>query len=113
MLNDYFAILFLPMRPWNVINFRLHTKIENQLKIVDKPLKSIRQRIIPNRLHYCHRGVDIDVWHDEQIKHACFCPPSYYGDRCQYQSQRISLTVKFQALTASWRNTICNSYFIN
>ncbi|CAF1254686.1 unnamed protein product [Adineta steineri] len=23
----------------------------------------------------------------------CFCPPNYYGDRCQYQNQRVSLTL--------------------
>ncbi|CAF1493972.1 unnamed protein product [Adineta steineri] len=23
----------------------------------------------------------------------CFCPPSYYGSRCQYQNQRVSLTL--------------------
>jgi hypothetical protein len=34
---------------------------------------------------------------------TCLCPPSLYGDRCQYQNQQISLTIKFQALSDSWR----------
>ncbi|CAF1399992.1 unnamed protein product [Adineta ricciae] len=25
--------------------------------------------------------------------YVCFCPPNYYGDRCQYQNQRVSLTL--------------------
>lgn len=25
---------------------------------------------------------------------SCFCPPSYYGDRCEYQNQRVSLTLQ-------------------
>ena len=32
----------------------------------------------------CHRGIVVG-------KHHCFCPPSYYGDRCQYQSSRVSV----------------------
>ena len=97
----WFCDSFPPMRSWKVINFRLHTKIENN---IEKQLKTtFQQRITPTQHRYCHRGIDVDVWLDEQIKHTCFCPPSYYGDRCQYQSQRISLTIKFQALAASWR----------
>ncbi|CAM4765337.1 unnamed protein product [Rotaria magnacalcarata] len=29
----------------------------------------------------------------ENISDLCFCPPIYYGDRCQYQNQRVSLTI--------------------
>jgi hypothetical protein len=32
----------------------------------------------------------------------CLCPPSSYGHRCQYQNQRVSLTVHIQ-LIADWR----------
>ena len=34
---------------------------------------------------------------------TCLCPPSYYGDQCQYQNQRISLIIKFRALSDSWQ----------
>jgi hypothetical protein len=34
----------------------------------------------------------------------CLCPPSYYGDRCQFQNQRVSLILQFKKQTPSnWR----------
>ncbi|UJR18105.1 hypothetical protein I4U23_005005 [Adineta vaga] len=41
----------------------------------------------------CNRGILIYV--GISLKIHCLCPPSYFGDRCQYQSQRVSLTLQF------------------
>ena len=45
---------------------------------------------------YCHRGIVIHTPIGNNTGHnrACICPPSYYGHLCQYQSQRISLTLR-------------------
>jgi hypothetical protein len=54
----------------------------------------------------CHRGIDLRVWLDNEkniTNNTCLCPPSFYGDICQYQNQRVSLTIQFQALSDSWR----------
>ena len=54
----------------------------------------------------CHRGLPLRVWlhFNETSTHiACLCPPSFYGNRCQYQNQRVSLTLKFQAFSNSRR----------
>ena len=32
----------------------------------------------------CHRGLDLRVWSNNQTTIKCLCPPSYYGDQCQY-----------------------------
>ncbi|CAF3449537.1 unnamed protein product, partial [Rotaria sp. Silwood2] len=41
---------------------------------------------------YCHRG--LGIWFLDTVRQRkCLCPPSYYGDRCQYQNQRVSLTL--------------------
>jgi hypothetical protein len=40
----------------------------------------------------CNRGIFIRVG-KEKIE-SCLCPPSYYGNQCQFQSERISLSVK-------------------
>jgi hypothetical protein len=37
--------------------------------------------------YYCNRGISIQLY-DESI--VCFCPPQYYGDRCQFHSDRIT-----------------------
>ncbi|CAF0920155.1 unnamed protein product [Adineta ricciae] len=43
---------------------------------------------------FCNRGILIPNTLD------CLCPPSYYGNRCQFQNERISLTLRFQRLCA-------------
>ena len=54
----------------------------------------------------CHRGLPLQVWLENDGTSStltCLCPPSFYGDRCQYQNQRVSLTLKFQASSHSRR----------
>ncbi|CAF1197972.1 unnamed protein product [Adineta ricciae] len=54
----------------------------------------------------CHRGLPLQVWlNKNSAEKACLCPPSFYGDMCQYQNQRVSLTLKFQTYSA-WRQTL-------
>lgn len=47
-----------------------------------------------NYLWKCNRGILLDVGIRKDI--ACLCPPTYYGNRCQFQSQRVSLTLQFR-----------------
>ncbi|CAF3844736.1 unnamed protein product [Rotaria sp. Silwood1] len=44
---------------------------------------------------YCHYGVLIRFKGVNQTK-ACLCPPNYFGSQCQWQSQRVSLTLQFR-----------------
>ncbi len=46
------------------------------------------------RAWYCNRGIFVRHRHLKQI---CLCPPSYYGDRCEFQSQRVSVTIQMKA----------------
>ncbi|CAF2964940.1 unnamed protein product [Rotaria sp. Silwood2] len=53
----------------------------------------------------CHRGFDLRIWLNNEknlTTNTCLCPPSFYGDMCQYQNQRVSLTIKFRVLSDSW-----------
>ncbi|CAF4495349.1 unnamed protein product, partial [Rotaria sp. Silwood2] len=53
----------------------------------------------------CHRGFDLRVWLNNEknlTRNTCLCPPTFYGDQCQYKNQRVSLTIQFQALSDSW-----------
>ncbi|UJR07074.1 hypothetical protein I4U23_011362 [Adineta vaga] len=46
----------------------------------------------------CHQGLESIVWLNKEnnlTKLVCFCPPSFYGNLCQYQHQRISITIQF------------------
>jgi hypothetical protein len=54
------------------------------------------------RLWYCNHGLYVRHWLGKnQSTHKCFCPPSYYGSRCQYQNQRISLTIQTRIMNTT------------
>ena len=58
---------------------------------------SINSKNIPTNISFeiiwiCNRGIPVEVGNET----LCLCPPSYYGSRCQYQNQRVSLTVQFR-----------------
>lgn len=53
---------------------------------------------------YCLRGVALLHGINQTI--VCLCPPNYYGSRCEWQTQRVSLTLQF-----IWRN-LTSTYVI-
>ncbi|CAF2548734.1 unnamed protein product [Rotaria sp. Silwood2] len=44
---------------------------------------------------YCHDGV-VTLFKGVNQTKTCLCPPNYFGSRCQWQSQRVSLTLQFR-----------------
>ena len=55
----------------------------------------------PLGVWYCHRGLSI-IFRNGSEEQKCLCPPSYYGDRCQYQNERVSLTLRIET-EGDWR----------
>ncbi|CAF1056918.1 unnamed protein product [Rotaria sordida] len=43
---------------------------------------------------FCNRGFPVYV--NNLKEHYCLCPPAYFGYQCEYQSQRVSLTLRFR-----------------
>ncbi|CAM4807595.1 unnamed protein product [Rotaria magnacalcarata] len=70
-------------------------------KSIDVQLK------ILNKYEYrCHRGLPLQVLLDSHTNlptNACLCPPTYYGNRCQCQNERVSLTMENSAPSACRR----------
>jgi hypothetical protein len=66
---------------------KISSSIENQKPDRDFTIKEA---------WFCNRGITIR--YSSISIGTCLCPPSYYGHRCQYQSQRVSLTLQFQAV---------------
>ncbi|CAF1508480.1 unnamed protein product [Adineta ricciae] len=52
---------------------------------------------VSNNLHRCHYGIDIRLWTGNTNKRSCLCPSYYYGDVCQYQNQRVSVSLLISA----------------
>ncbi|UJR07864.1 hypothetical protein I4U23_012147 [Adineta vaga] len=43
----------------------------------------------------CNNGIYVSLWPgNNSSNYRCLCPSPYYGDHCQYQNQRVSLTAK-------------------
>jgi hypothetical protein len=53
----------------------------------------------------CNRGIAVRQYGDKIID-VCFCPPSYYGEYCQYFSERLTVVTNFEDLTNTLRFTI-------
>ena len=71
----------------------------------DSPIKSDISVIPSSEIaYYCNRGVGAS--HNESI--VCFCPAQYYGDKCQYHSDR--LTVLFHVNLTQSNYSLCNNY---
>ncbi|CAF2966223.1 unnamed protein product [Rotaria sp. Silwood2] len=43
---------------------------------------------------YCNRGLILRIRFQNKLnQRICMCPPSYYGNLCQYQNERVSITL--------------------
>jgi len=72
----------------------------NSITTISK--QNSNKMLIPNInsefIFYCHRGILIRSARNQTKK--CLCPPNYFGSQCQWQNQRISLTLQLL-----WRST--------
>ncbi|CAF4110326.1 unnamed protein product [Adineta steineri] len=82
---------------------RKHFTINQKYKSVKKSVVTSKSiiPISPQQQPYCHRGLNVLVWLNNSTRITCFCPPSYYGNQCQYQNQRINVVTRLRALSES------------
>jgi hypothetical protein len=90
-----------------IVYFSLDT-VRNSITQTEKQDKNtiLSNSSMINYERHCHRGLDLRVWFDNKnnlSRIICLCPPSYYGDKCQYQNERISLTIQFRSSSDSWQ----------
>src|SRR6185295_7997443 len=51
----------------------------------------------------CNRGILGKMKVNEYgIRDKCLCPPNYYGERCEYQNERVSLSIQIKT-SGEWR----------
>jgi hypothetical protein len=75
-----------------------------------RQIKETKEEAVPFNISlelspYCNRG--ILVLEGRSYMKKCLCPPSYFGGRCQWQNERVSLTLRLQkAISSERQNTI-------
>ncbi|CAF1353414.1 unnamed protein product [Adineta steineri] len=108
--NNYISRQFFVFSTWNIGN--LPSKVNsNQQPIDTKPSETLLIRNTNIELiEYCNRG--ILIFEGKLFKKKCLCPPNYFGDRCQWQNQRISLTLKIRTLRLYEKRTFIYDIFI-
>ena len=82
--------LQLPQYPSDVY---ITENFSSKLRSIPKQTKSSGNNGFESRfvLRKCNRGIGVTSWNDSII---CFCPPHYYGDQCQYHSDRLSILLE-------------------
>lgn len=75
--------LQLPRLPCQNINEQANSTVLVRSSIVEKI--SLKSNFFI--AYYCNRGIGV---HSSNSSIVCFCPPQYYGDRCQYHLDRLS-----------------------
>lgn len=61
--------------------------------IFSDTIETLNTIIDLRRAWTCNRGILVYI--DTKNRSHCLCPPAYYGSHCQFQNQRVSLTIKF------------------
>ncbi|CAF0959925.1 unnamed protein product [Adineta steineri] len=72
------------------------TSLSSQQSININPKKSLKINTSIESIVYCNRA--IVIFEGKSYEKKCLCPPNYYGDRCQLQNQRISLTLQIRPI---------------
>ncbi|CAF1592837.1 unnamed protein product [Rotaria magnacalcarata] len=93
---------------WPIVHFSLGEIGSSSEPILHIDDKTVTQHSLNTRRYeqLCHRGLHVRLWLDKKKNLTtiiCLCPPSFYGDLCQYQNQRVSLTIQFRSLSDVWR----------
>ena len=79
--------LHLPQFPLNASSIKLIDELISTNQSVPKliPSSELNSTLIS---YPCNRGIGIGMYNGSV---ACFCPPQYYGDQCQYYSDRVTV----------------------
>ena len=99
-IHQYFCSLPNYLLKVQLGYFALDEPLTNKQPDKVPELKPIEQTFSYN--FECHRGYPLR-FHFDPNQIICLCPPSYYGDYCQYQNQRVTLTLQFQPYADSRR----------
>ncbi|CAF1285960.1 unnamed protein product [Adineta steineri] len=81
--------VFVPIKIWPTVPMNLLFSLADVLKPIQLKSSSLSEFTVWG----CHRGILIDD------NNTCLCPPSYYGNRCQYQQAHVSIIIQVMKST--------------
>ncbi|CAF4520932.1 unnamed protein product, partial [Rotaria magnacalcarata] len=67
--------------------------LEATTSVVRFPSFNSRAGKVAHPFGYCDRGFFVST--NGGTQYQCFCPPSFYGNRCQFNRRRITVRVRF------------------
>jgi hypothetical protein len=92
--------------PLEIITINSSKKISSTWAKSPVILRDSKTYIPPQDAWWCNRGIHIRFrMNGNTSKLSCLCLPSYYGDRCQYQNQRVSVSVQIRA-SSDWHQAL-------
>ncbi|CAF1397452.1 unnamed protein product, partial [Didymodactylos carnosus] len=91
--NDFNQYPFRDEMVFLTVSDQSHEQLENNMIFPSNLNNMYANPSYIANTYYCNRGFVFKSRDD--TGDVCLCPPSYYGDRCEYQSER--LTVYLQA----------------
>lgn len=109
--DEFLCNLFKDVYGTTIIHFSLGRMktIESTMSKHDVETRSIlsssntRISLDEDRCHH-HPRLRVRLNKDHNgTRMACLCPSGLYGHRCQYQNQRVSLTIQFRSFSDSWQ----------
>jgi hypothetical protein len=74
---------------------------QNQVKNTESRSLSKRRSSEMHKAR-CNRGIDLIVWlKTVSLGETCLCSRTFYGKQCEYENERILLSIEFGALASS------------
>ena len=84
MTKNIYQKVQLPPFPTNINSNFVNSSIIESREVITTVF-NLTSSPIP---YYCNRGVGVFLYNGSII---CFCPPQYYGDKCQFYNDRLSV----------------------
>ena len=109
------AIYFGQYQSFNLTDFATESHEEQIESSTLTMVKNTHAKSSPLLITYsyfvlhCHRGI---ILRSKDGNDACLCPPSYYGTRCEFQSERLSMTFRSEMPPIFDETTIYHLIFL-
>jgi hypothetical protein len=107
MWAPHFSLANYSIRPPLNLPSSIQTAALSQSIHQQSDFITVYQQQISSMILNCHRGIPVYLLYcDSQSslnknEQRCLCPPTFYGSQCQYQNQRVGVTLKIR--TTEWR----------